>query len=139
MVWFHSDWSVFSNTWESLGQHDGAVLSHMHKLMVLAVQHRLAHSGFLMVEEDDEERAQSGALGFQDQTRVIQWVQNSSVAFDVESAKVIIFRHSTGGWSACCYTFDTRHAEPLSGVVLQSVFCNDIQGMQRQQQSEKLV
>ncbi len=114
------------------------VIACMYHVFVAVVQCRLACFRFLTLDvtnSEDQERVRFGALGFEDQTVAVRWVQDNADALEVLSAQVLVFGRNVGGWSACRLTCNAKHHSLLSGVVLQFGFCDDTQSTQCQRQS----
>lgn len=132
MFWFHGWLSVSGDAWGLLGEYHRAVLARIHNLTVLSVHYRLALFGFLMLKEIvvEEDNAQFDALGVQDQVLAMEWAQDNADNFDFGQTKVVIFGHNAGGWSVCHHVCREQSAGLFSGAIMQSGFCEDIQGTQ---------
>merc|ERR1719262_1593338 len=89
--------------------------------------------------EDAEQTAAGDTLGFQDQALAMNWVQENSDNMDIAQTKIVLFGHNAGGWSVCNHVFGEQSAGLQSGAIMQSGYCEDIEGTQIRQQSDLLL
>ncbi|XP_078584058.1 carboxylesterase 1C-like [Branchiostoma floridae x Branchiostoma japonicum] len=91
MVWIHGG-GLTKGTGSS---YPGEVLAAHHNVVLVTINYRLGHFGFLPTLEEDA----PGNFGFHDQIKALQWVQANIRNFGGDPEKVTIFGESSGGQS----------------------------------------
>ncbi len=82
---------------------DGANLTRMYDVVVVATNHRLGLLGFLYLDElADEEFRGSGNRGVQDIAVALKWINQNIELFGGDPENVMIFGESGGGMKTSC-------------------------------------
>ena len=86
MVWIHGGWFMMGSS----NPYDGGVLSAFGDIVVVTLNYRLAHLGFLRVDEDE------GNFGLWDMHLAIKWVKDNIASFGGDVNNITVFGESAG-------------------------------------------
>lgn len=94
-------------------------------------------------EAKSKERSQRG-WAFEDQRIFLVWLQDNAAGLAINKTSVVLFGHNSGGWSLCHQVLQpnlNKNSEtPLFvAAIMQSGFCDDIQGKRRARHSEEIL
>ncbi|CAH1783998.1 unnamed protein product, partial [Owenia fusiformis] len=79
--------------------YDGTALSVFNNVVVVTINHRLAHLGFLSTGD----KHMPGNMGLKDQVEALKWVKQNIHAFGGDPNTVTIFGESAGSWSTSAH------------------------------------
>lgn len=118
MVWIHGGgWREFSG---SAPGFDGTHLARTQDVVVASITHRLGVFGFLKLDSDDDDFADSGNAGALDIIAALEWVRDNIAGFGGDPANVTLFGES-GGASKIAALLSAERARGLfHKAVMQS-------------------
>jgi len=96
MVWIHGG-GYFNGSSMEMIAYDGDNLSKFGDVVVVSVNHRLNHLGFMDLSAFGERYANSGNRGLEDLVQALKWVQENIAGFGGDPDNVTIFGQSGGG------------------------------------------
>ena len=132
VVWLRSGWFTSRNISSLLGNWDEVLLASAYVVIAIVSQCQVAPLRFPALEDvaGEKERAQVGTLGSEDQAITTQWVQDNADEFETQFALITGFGHNVGRWALCNLACNSKDEGLVSGIVPQSEFCEDPQGVQ---------
>ena len=96
MVWIHGG-GYFNGSSMEMIAYDGDGLAKFGGVVLVSVNHRLNHLGYLDLSSFGERYRNSGNRGQEDLVLALQWVQENIAAFGGDPDNVTIFGQSGGG------------------------------------------
>ncbi|MBR6425959.1 MAG: carboxylesterase/lipase family protein [Oscillospiraceae bacterium] len=96
MVWIHGG-GFFNGSSMEMIAYDGDGLAKFGDVVLVSVNHRLNHLGYLDLSSFGERYRNSGNRGQEDLVLALQWVQENIAAFGGDPDNVTIFGQSGGG------------------------------------------
>ncbi|CAH1780055.1 unnamed protein product [Owenia fusiformis] len=106
---------------------NGTALSVFNNVVVVAINFRLAHLGFLSSGDGQI----TGNMGFKDQVEALKWVKRNIQAFGGDPDAVTIFGDSAGSWSTSSHIVSPmskglfKYAILQSGSILSDIVVNE--------------
>ena len=123
MVWFHggSNMGGSGDLQSHIPFYDGRVLCESGPpAVIVTVNYRLGIFGFLAHDELLKEEGTAGNMGFQDQRKALQWVQDNAHHFGGDKQRVTIFGESAGAGDTAVHLTTARSAPLFSAGIMQS-------------------
>ena len=104
--------------------YDGAPLAQRHDVVLVTIQYRLSHLGWLVHPElDAAHGVPSGTLGLLDQIAALRWLRENIAAFGGDPERLVIFGESAGARNVCALVASPLAAGLFSGAIMQSGTC----------------
>jgi para-nitrobenzyl esterase len=107
--------------------YDGAVLAAQEGAVVVTINYRLGHLGWLV--HDDlaaEGGGVSGNYGLRDQVFALEWVKRNIAAFGGNADRLLIFGESAGAVNVCNLVVTPLAAGLFSAAIMESGSCHAI-------------
>lgn len=113
LVWWHGGgFTSGSGGWD---WYDGGRLAAPGDIVVVTANYRVGPLGYLYLPEIG-----AANLGFQDQARVLRWVQDNIASFGGDPRRVTVGGQSAGAYSSLMLALDPTTGASVSRVLLQS-------------------
>ena len=124
MMWIHGGGLIIGSG--NATQSEGQVLAAQKDVVVVSINYRLAHLGFLALPEQFNGGSGiiSGNQGFLDQIAALKWIQDNIQAFNGDPDNVTIFGLSGGAVSSCNLLASPLTDGLLHKAIMQSGHCN---------------
>ncbi|CAH1783999.1 unnamed protein product [Owenia fusiformis] len=107
--------------------YNGTSLSAFRNVVIVSINYRLAHLGFLSTGD----KHMPGNMGLKDQVEALKWVKQNIYAFGGEPNTVTIFGDSAGSWSTSAHLVSPmskglfKYAILQSGSILTDIVVNE--------------
>jgi para-nitrobenzyl esterase len=123
MVWIHGGGLLIGSANEI--QYDGSTLAKKQNVIVVSMNYRLSHLGFLTLPqyEGTEEHTITGNQGFLDQIAALEWIQDNISEFGGDPDNVTVFGESAGSISTCLLLASPLTDNLLNKAIMQSGAC----------------
>jgi len=115
--------SAAQTTAEGIHIYDGRRLAARTGSVVVTVQYRLGHLGWLTHAELDAESGNSGNYGLLDLVAALRWWQANARAFGADPGRVLVFGESAGGLNTCLLLASPHAAGLFSAALMESGGC----------------
>lgn len=104
--------------------YDGAALARATGSVVVTVQYRIGHLGWMTHDDLDAESSRSGNYGLLDILEALGWWQVNGAGFGADTSRVLLFGESAGGLNTCVLVASPRAGGLFSAALVQSGGCN---------------
>jgi para-nitrobenzyl esterase len=120
MVWIHGGGFIVGHSWETTPGHH---LAREGNVVVVSINYRLGHFGFLAHPELSQRDGTSGNYGMLDQVHGLEWVKHNIRNFGGDPDNVTIFGESAGGMSVCNLLVSPKSKGLFHKAIIQSGPC----------------
>jgi len=130
MLWLHG--GGFMQGTGTYEMYNGARLSAEGDVVVVTINYRIGHLGFLALPELAAEHPEgsNGNYGMMDQIKALQWVHDNILGFGGNPDNVTVFGQSAGGISICALLVSPLSEGLFHKAINMSGPCDMIQSQQ---------
>lgn len=124
MLWIHG--GAFRTGSGTFDIYDGARFAAEQEVMIITINYRLGHQGFLALPElaKEDPNGSTGNYGLLDMVGALKWVRANIEGFGGDPDNVTVFGQSAGGVSAAALMVSPLTDGLLHKVIIQSGPCD---------------
>lgn len=129
MLWIHG--GGFRTGSGAFAIYDGARLAAEREVVVVTINYRLGHLGFLALPElaQEDPHRSSGNYALLDMIQALTWVRKNIAGFGGDPNNVTVFGQSAGGLSACVMMASPLAEGLFHKVIIESGPCDQAESL----------